>query len=149
MHQALASGIVACLLLAGCAAMHPQVPRESKQQTCEAGSACAIDVRVECERFLGCDLSVDYDLVLVKGRGAPTDIVWRITGDPDARFASRGIALDSSEFECLPQPEAREFRCTDRHAGFGVFKYRVNVTMPKSAFGPRGVASLDPWIVND
>ena len=149
MHKGLASGIVACALLAGCAAMHPQVPRESKQRTCEAGSACTIDVHVECDRFVGCALSVDYDLVLVKGPGSKTDIVWRLTGDTAARFADLGIALDSSEFECMPQPEAREFRCTDKHTVFGVFKYRVNVTLPKSVFGPRGVPSLDAWIVND
>jgi hypothetical protein len=30
-----------------------------------------------------------------------------------------------------------------------VFKYRVNVTVPGSAFGPRGAPVLDPWIVNN
>jgi hypothetical protein len=149
MHKALGCGIVACSLLAGCAAMHPQVPRESKQLSCEAGSACAIDVHVDCDRFRGCALSVEHDLVLVKGRGTQTRIVWRLTGDTAVRFASRGIALDSSEFECAPGADAREYACSDRHSDFGVFKYRVNVTVPKSAFGPRGVPSLDAWIVND
>jgi len=151
MHKAPSSAfaIVACSLLAGCAAMHPQVPRESAQRTCEAGGNCAIDVRVACARFTGCELSIDADLVLVKGRGTRTDIVWRLTGDTATRFAIHGIGLDSSEFECTPRAEGREYACSDRHSDFGVFKYRVNVTVPEGAFGPRGVPSLDAWIVND
>lgn len=147
MHKALWSCVVGCSLLTACAAMHPRTERESKQLTCEGGGACAIEVRVDCDRFYGCALSVDYDLVLVEDRGKGTDIVWRLAGDAGARFARNGIAIDSSEFECAPRSD-REFACTDKHSDFGVFKYRVNVTAPESAFGPRGVPSLDPWIVN-
>lgn len=149
MHKALWSCVFACTLLTACAGMHPRPARESKQATCETGSACVIEVKVDCDRFYGCDLSVDYDLVLVKGRGKSAELVWRLAGDAGARFGTNGIVLDSSEFQCGPRAEMREFACTDRHADFGIFKYRVNVTVPKSLFGPRGVPSLDPWIVND
>jgi hypothetical protein len=149
MRKALGSCVVACSLIAGCAAMHPPPERVSKQAACEGEGPCVIDVKVECDRFYGCELSVDYDLVLVKGRGKRTEILWRMRGDTAARFASNGIVLDSTEFECVGRAEGREFSCADKHAGFGIFKYRVNVTVPKSLFGPRGVPSLDPWIVND
>lgn len=145
----LASIMVVCSLVAGCAAMHPRPPREAKQQRCEGGGACTVEVKVECERFYGCDVSVDYDLILVTDRGKPTDIVWRLAGDTGARFATNGVVIDSSEFECGPRGDAREFACTDKHSDFGVFKYRINVTVPQSLFGPRGVPSLDPWIVNN
>jgi len=140
--------VVACALLAGCAAMHPRIEKTAKMQACESGKACAIAVNVECTHFYGCELSVDYDLVLVEDRGQRTNIVWHLTGEPGARFATNGIALDSSEFECAEQPETKAFRCVDKHADFGVFKYRINVTVPQSAFGPRGVPSLDPWVIN-
>ena len=149
MHKALWSAVVTCALLAGCAAMHPPIERESKQKTCEGAGACVIEVKVDCDRFYGCNLSVDYDLVLVKGRGQRTEIVWRLTGDTAARFATNGIVIPSSDFECAPRQETREFACSDKHPEFGIFKYRVNVTVPASLFGPRGVPSLDPWIVND
>ena len=149
MRKALWSSVVVCALVAGCAAMHPRSERESKQKTCESTGACVIEVRVDCDRFYGCDLSVDYDLVLVRGRGKHTEIVWRLSGDPATRFATNGIVIRSSDFECTPRPETREFSCVDEHPDFGIFKYRVNVTMPSSLFGPRGVPSLDPWIVND
>jgi len=94
-------------------------------------------------------LSVDYDLVLVKGRGKSTNIVWHLTGDSGASFPSNGIVLDSGEFQCSAKLETKEFACADKHVDFGVFKYRINVIVPQGVFGPRGVPSLDPWIVND
>jgi hypothetical protein len=146
--KALASIVVACTLVAGCAGMHPRPPREAKLQHCQGSAACAVEVKVECERFFGCDLDVDYDLVLVEERGKRVDIVWRLSGDTGARFPASGVVLDSTEFECGPRADGREFACTDKHSDFGVFKYRINVTVPQSLFGPRGVPSLDPWIVN-
>ena len=142
------SSAVACALLAGCAAMHPRVEKTAKMQSCASGNACEIAVNVACTHFYGCELSVDYDLVLVEERGQRTTIVWHLTGEPGARFGTNGIVLDSAEFECAGEPESKAFRCVDKHADFGVFKYRVNVTLPQSAFGPRGVPSLDPWVVN-
>lgn len=147
MHKTLWSCIIGCSLLTACAAMHPRTERIAKQQTCEGGGACVVEVSVDCERFYGCELSADYDLVLVTGRGKGTDIVWRLRGETGAHFARNGIVIDSSEFECAPRSD-REFACTDKHSDFGVFKYRVNVTLPESPFGARGVPSLDPWIVN-
>jgi hypothetical protein len=150
MRKRLWTIVVVCALLTGCAAMHPRTERAAQQQRCEGGGACTVVVKVDCERFYGCELSVDYDLVLVNGRGKGTDIVWRLSGETGARFTSNGIVVDSSEFErCAPRADAREYVCRDRHSDFGIFKYRVNVTVPKSLFGPRGVPSLDPWIVND
>ena len=148
MQKALWPSVVACALIAGCAAMHPRVVHESKQKTCAGGSTCAIEVGVDCDRFYGCDLYVDYDLVLVEDRGKQTEIVWRLAGDTAARFATNGVVVPSSDFECGPRADGREFACSDKHPEFGIFKYRVNVSVPNSAFGPRGVPSLDPWIVN-
>ena len=149
MTKATRSSVMAVALLAGCAAMHPPVERTSAKLACDSGRECVVNVDVTCERFYGCRLAVDHDLVLVMGRGKPTSIVWRLAGESGARFTSNGIVLDSSDFDCAAGPETKEFKCTDRHGDFGVFKYRVNVSVPQSPFGPRGVPSLDPWIVND
>jgi hypothetical protein len=129
--------------------MHPKAPPESRMLTCQGESSCVVTVNVACTHFFGCDLSVDYDLVLVRGRGKATNIAWRLGGDASAQFAANGIVVNDPEMQCAAKSETREFQCTDRHRDFGVFKYRVNVTVPQSAFGPRGVPSLDPWIVND
>ncbi|MDQ2916777.1 MAG: hypothetical protein M3R40_06405 [Pseudomonadota bacterium] len=149
MQKALWSSVVTCALLVGCAAMYPRIERASKQQDCASGNECIIAVNVACTRFHGCELSVDADLILVKERGKSTNIVWRLTGDTGASFPSNGVVVDSSEFECGAKPETKEFTCSDKHADFGVFKYRINVTVPESLFGARGVPSLDPWIVNN
>jgi hypothetical protein len=149
MRKALGFSVIACVLLAGCAAMYPRMEKPAKMQECDSGNACVIAVNVACTRFYGCKLSVDYDLILVKDRGHRTNIVWRLTGETAARFPTDGIVLGSSEFECAPKPESREFTCTDKHADFGVFKYRINVTVPDSPFGARGAPSLDPWVVNN
>jgi hypothetical protein len=148
MKKGLWCSLAACVLVAGCAAMHPRVVHEAKQKTCDGAGPCTIEVSVDCDRFYGCDLYVDYDLVLVEGPGRRTDIVWRLGGDTRARFAMNGIVVPSSDFECGPRADGREFACSDKHPEFGIFKYRVNVTVPDSLFGPRGVPSLDPWIVN-
>jgi len=140
--------LVACALLAaGCAEMYPRTERSAKRLDCDAGKECVVAVNVTCTHFYGCDLSVDYDVVVVNERGRQSDIVWRLGGEAGAHFASNGIVLDDAEFECRARGE-REFACTDKHGDFGVFKYRVNVTVPESLFGPRGVPSLDPWVVN-
>lgn len=140
---------VACILLTGCAAIYPRVERTPRLLTCDGSAACVVPVNVACSRFYGCRLSVDEEVVLVKGRGKPVDIVWRLAGDTQARFPGNGIVLDDVDFRCAPRAEAREFACRDQHRDFGVFKYRINVTVPDSLFGPRGVPSLDPWIVNN
>lgn len=140
--------VLASGLLTGCAAMYPRSEHPGKRLDCEGGAECVVTVNVACTHYYGCDLSVDYDLILVDGRGRRTDIVWRLTGDAGAEFPANGIVLDETEFECKGTPEKKQFACTDKHSDFGVFKYRINVTVPQSAFGPRGVPSLDPWIVN-
>jgi len=149
MKRFLPWALVTCTTLAGCAAMYPRVETAPRLLTCDGSSACVVPVTVRCSRFYGCRLLVDDEVVLVKGRGKPVDILWRLAGDTPAQFPDNGIVLDSGDFQCRARPETHEFACTDRHAGFGVFKYRINVTVPETPFGPRGVPSLDPWIVND
>jgi hypothetical protein len=144
----LLSPIVACVLLAGCAAMYPRVEPAPTLLTCDGSSACVVPVNVACSRFYGCRLIVDNEVVLVEGRGKPQDIVWRLVGETQAQFPANGVVLDHADFQCRAKPQTREFVCTDRHADFGVLKYRINVTVPQSLFGARGVPSLDPWIVN-
>ena len=141
------STVVVCALLAGCAAMHPRVERKAEKRECESGKACTVTVTVTCDRFYGCAMAVDYDLVLVKDRGRSTQIDWVLAGEPGAEFAQNGIALDSAQFECAKR-EKKAVACTDRHEDFGVFKYGIHVTVPDGPFGPRGVPSLDPWVVN-
>jgi hypothetical protein len=148
MRKTLWSCITACSLLAGCAAMHPKPERILTHASCHAGSACPVDVKVTCDHFYGCTISVIPDLIVVEDRGQRTDIVWRLSGDTGAGFATEGVVIDNSLFKCGPRADAREFACTDTPSDFGVFKYRINVTVPQSLFGPRGAPSLDPWIVN-
>ena len=140
---------LAACALAGCAGMYPRVESTPRLLACDGATPCVVPVTVSCARFYGCRLSVDDEVVLVKGRGKPVDIVWRLVGDTPSQFPSNGIVLDNDAFQCRARPETREFACTDRHADFGVFKYRINVTVAESPFGPRGVPSLDPWIVNN
>ena len=149
MRMPIPLSVVACALLAGCAAMYPRVESTPRLLTCDGSAPCVVPVNVACSRFYGCTLSIDEEVVLVQGRGKSLDIVWRLAGDTPAQFPDNGIVLDSADFRCRPRPETHEFVCTDRHSDFGVFKYRVNVTVPESVFGPRGVPSLDPWVVNN
>lgn len=146
---ALSTPLAAGLLLAGCAATQSQVATPSTQLVCESGKACTVNVAVTCDRFFGCDVAVDAALVLVTGRRKITDIEWVLTGEPGASFASNGIALDSVAFDCKPGADRKSYRCSDKHPDFGVFRYTVNVSVPKSAFGPRGATAVDRWIVND
>ncbi len=144
-----AAAIAACVLLAGCAAMHPRVERSAKKLDCDGSKACTVTVSVECLHYLGCDISVDYDLVFVSGKNNKVDIRWQLAGEKGAAFAANGIALDSSVFQCGPEGEGKDkFVCKNAHPDFGIFKYSVNVTVKDSLFGPRGVQSLDPWVVN-
>jgi hypothetical protein len=148
MRKALWSCIIACSLLGGCAAMHPQSQRVLNHASCHAGSACPVDVKVTCDHFYGCNISVDPDLIVVEDRGQRADIVWKLSGDTGVRFPTNGVVFDDSLFKCEPRADGREFVCGETPPGFGVFKYRISVTVPQSLFGPRGAPSLDPWIVN-
>src|SRR4029077_171319 len=60
-----AAALVGCILVAGCATMHPSVQRSAKKLDCDGSSACAVTVTVECLHYFGCDISVDYDLVFI------------------------------------------------------------------------------------
>lgn len=146
--RALRLTIAAGLLVCGCAPLSPREPHASKQLDCDGAKACTVAVDVACSHFYGCELKVDYDLILVRGRGKSVDIDWVLTGEPGAEFAGNGIVLDDTQFKCRPK-EKKGYVCSDSHSDFGVFKYTINVTVPSSAFGPRGVPSLDPWIVNN
>jgi hypothetical protein len=128
--------------------MQPRVERVAKKLDCDGSKECAITVTVTCERFFGCDTSVDHDLILVLGRNRPVDIRWKLEGEKGAEFASNGIVVENSVFDCKPEGRDR-FSCTDKHPDFGVYKYAINVTVKDGVFGPRGVQSLDPWIINN
>ena len=141
------SGLIVCLLLTGCAFMQPRVQKAAKKLDCDGSAECVVAVNVDCTRYFECDLSVDYDVIVVLGRNRPVDIRWTLTGEGRAEFATNGIAIDNSAFECRAEGNNR-FACRDKHPDFGVFKYAINVTVKDSPFGPRGVQSLDPWIVN-
>jgi len=144
-----AAVIIGCFLLGGCASLHPRVQHSGKKLDCDGSSACTVTVTVECLHYLGCDISVDYDLVLITGKNTKIDIRWQLAGEKGAAFAANGIALDSSVFQCAPEGEGKDrFVCRNAHPDFGIFKYSVNVTVKDSLFGPRGVQSLDPWVVN-
>ena len=141
--------VAACALVAGCTTMHPRVERVAKKLDCDGSKECTVTVTVNCLHYLGCDLSVDYDLVFVAGKNKQTDIRWKLVGEKGVEFAANGIAFDSSVFQCSPESEGKDkFVCKDAHPDFGIFKYSVNVTVKDSLFGPRGVQSLDPWVVN-
>jgi hypothetical protein len=142
------SALLACLLMSGCAFLHPRVQKVAKKLDCDGSRDCTIAVTVECGRYFECDLAVDYDLIVVTGpRNRPVDIRWKLAGEKLAEFASNGIAIDNVAFECKPEGKDA-FVCRDKHPDVGVFKYAVNVSVKDSPFGPRGVQSLDPWIVN-
>jgi hypothetical protein len=126
--------------------MHPRMEsKKSLKIDCDGKNDCTVTVTVKCDWFDGCDVSVDYDLVLVKNaRNDRVDITWQLDGPDGAEFPSNGVVVNSSDFECKPKEQKNQFRCTDKHSGFDVVKYTINVTVPN-----HGVPSLDPWIVNN
>jgi hypothetical protein len=138
---------VAASLLTSCAIIQPRVEHAAKKLECDGSNDCTVVVNVACPRYFSCDLTVDYDVVVVLGRNRQVDIRWKIAGERQAEFADNGIVLDNSSFECRPEGKDA-YMCRDKHPDFGVFKYAINLTIKDSAFGPRGVQSLDPWIVN-
>ncbi len=142
------SALIACFLLAGCTVMNPRVERAAKRLDCDGSKECTVMVTVKCPRYFECDMSVDYDLILVRGRNREVDIHWKLEGDNGAEFASNAIVIENSVFDCTAEAKDRH-SCKDKHPEFGVFKYVINVTVKDSMFGPRGVQSLDPWVVND
>src|SRR6476619_1276453 len=94
-----------CVLIAGCTAMHPRVERVGKKLDCDGSKECLVTVTVNCLHYLGCDVSVDYDLVFVAGKNKQTDIRWKLVGEKGVEFAANGIAFDSSASH---RPPARE-----------------------------------------
>ena len=145
--RASCGALLACLLATGCAFMEPRIQRAGSKLDCDGTRECAVTVNVDCRRYFACDLWVDYDVVVVQGDNRAQDIRWKLAGDANAEFANDGIAFRNSAFDCKPDGK-QGFVCRDAHSGFGVFKYEVNVTLKASPFGPRGVQSLDPWVVN-
>jgi hypothetical protein len=141
------SALIACVLLAGCTALNPRVERAAKKLDCDGSKDCTVVVTVNCLRYFECDMSVDYDLILVLGRNKQVDIHWKLEGEKGAEFANNGIVIENSVFECKAEGKDK-YSCKDKHPDFGVFKYAINVTVKDSLFGPRGVQSLDPWVVN-
>lgn len=141
-------GLAACLLLTGCALIQPRVQKPAGKIDCDGKGDCKVLVKVDCSRYFSCDLYVQYDLILVATpHNQSLDIRWELEGEENAEFADNGIVVGNSAFDCKPAGK-KKFMCTDKHPEFGVFKYAINVTIKESPFGPRGVQSLDPWIVN-
>ena len=139
--------VLVASLAASCAVIQPRVERTARKLECDGSQECTVVVRVVCPRYFQCDLSVDYDVVVVLGRNRQVDINWKLVGERQVEFANNGIVLDNAAFEC--RAEGRDgYVCRDKHPDFGVFKYGINVTVKDGVFGPRGVQSLDPWIVN-
>ncbi len=144
-----AAAVAGCMLAAGCVTMHPPVDKGAAKLDCDGSKACVVTVTVNCLHYKLCDVSVDYDLVFVSSRNNKADIRWQLAGEPGAEFAPNGIVIDSAVFKCGSDADGRKgFVCRNAHPEFGIFKYSVNVTVKDSAFGPRGVRSLDPWVVN-
>jgi hypothetical protein len=138
---------VAASLLAGCAIIQPRVQKTANKLECDGSKDCAVAVSVDCPRYFECDLSVDYDVVVVLGQNRPVDIRWKLSGARQVEFADNGIRFDNSVFECKREG-ADVYVCRDKHPDFGVYKYGISVTIKDSPFGPRGVQSLDPWVIN-
>ena len=145
--RVLCGALLACLLATGCASMEPRVQRAGNKLDCDGSRECAVTVNVDCKRYFTCDVWVDYDMVAVMGENRAQDIRWKLVGEPNAEFTSDGISFRNSAFDCNPEGK-QAFVCRDAHPGFGVFKYTVNVTLKESPFGPRGIQSLDRWVVN-
>ena len=106
------SSAVACALLAGCAVLHPRIERAAKMQSCASGKACEIAVNVACTHFYGCELSVDYDLVLVEERGQRTTIVWHLTGEPGEYLAAAGVSHPFGTLDLCPFGMSRHCPCS-------------------------------------
>ena len=145
--RALCVTLLACLLSTGCALIEPRVQRVANKLECDGSRDCVVVVTVDCTRYSACDMRVDYDVVVVIGERRPQDIRWELAGDKNVEFTSDGVAFRNSAFDCRADG-AKRFACRDLHPDFGVFKYAINVTLKESPFGPRGVQSLDPWVVN-
>ena len=145
--RALWGALLACLLATGCASMEPRVQRVGSMLDCDGSRECAVTVNVDCKRYFACDVWVDHDLVAIRGENRAQDVRWNLVGEPNAEFTSDGISFHNSAFACRLEGK-QAFVCRDAHPGFGIFRYTVNVKVKESPFGPRGVQSLDRWVVN-
>ena len=145
--RALCGALLTCLLAAGCTSMEPRAQRVGNKLDCDGSRECAVTVNVDCKRYFACDVWIDSDTIVVLGENRAQEIRWKLVGEPNAEFTSDGISFRNSAFDCKPD-EKQAFVCRDAHPGFGVFRYTVNVTVKESPFGPRGVQSLDRWLVN-
>ena len=114
---------------------------------CDGSRECSVTVNVDCKRYFACDVWVDRDVIVILGENRAQDVRWSLVGEPNAEFTADGISFRNSAFDCRPEGK-QAFVCRDAHPAFGVFRYTVNVTVKQSPFGPRGVQSLDRWVVN-
>ena len=142
--------IAACALVAGCTTMHPRVERSCEKTRLRRQQGVHGDRHRELPALPGLR-RVGRLRPRVRRRQEQADRTF--AGSSSAKraceFAANGIAFDSSVFQCSPESEGKDkFVCKDAHPDFGIFKYSVNVTVKDSLFGPRGVQSLDPWVVN-
>lgn len=123
---------------------HPFVPPTPKGKEC-AGASCDAVVDVNAASCPGgaCIPSVDFDLLVLRGRG---DRMLRWELGPNATRAGvtfAGIDLDRNVFDCTVHPQGKEIKCKrSREAGFGWFKYTIK-------FSGAAVPPLDPWVVSE
>jgi hypothetical protein len=133
--------VVATLTLLGCVSA-PIDPRTKKPAECSSAS-CSVAVTVIPD-WLACKVSVDPELLIIRGRGQASVIHFELK-TPGYRFAADGIVVEDAdpvEIRCLRQGEER-FVCQNRHSISKAYKYVVKVT------GPCHTPPLDPYFFND
>jgi hypothetical protein len=97
----------------------------------------------------GARLEVDPEFLVVSPSKRPL-LLWTLTDEALAagyRFdKDYGIVIKNipaREFECGARAQNKEFACNNKHSGFGVYKYEINLN------GPDGALKLDPYIINN
>lgn len=141
--------VIGGVLLAGAAALGllslgTQTPKASAKPPLECKDSaqnCQVAVYVDCSTT-PCTLSVDYDYTIVNTNKQEIKLTWQLQ-DSAYKFTSIDFS-DGTEFQdCNPEGSGQKYRCKDKNTKFGLHKYTIKVT------GPKSVTSLDPWVVND
>jgi hypothetical protein len=140
------AAIAAVVALAGCQTMPSPEGKPQKKLTCDGAGKCEAAVSVVCPLLVVCKLQVEYDPIVVVKKQKLT-IAWQLPSDSSFRFDPKnGIVFDDEGkpvFDCRVEQNGLRFVCDDKHPGFSVYKYTINVT------GNVSVHPLDPWAVND
>jgi len=135
------AGIVASMFLASCASMGAggdgaRMAHKEKAKECDGNGACFVEVKTTDD---GSRIVIDPDYVIVNNKRKPIQIFLNPTGNLVIEAVDFGNT--GGEFEpCTAVGSTGQFRCSDKHTTFGVYKYSVKV---------KNFAQVDPWIVND